>query len=76
MPYMIPQATHSDYLPDQNTHQSFLSNTLPLFSGLVVTRAISSILINLDSLLDKVTAWFPDVIYTWLFKLQEDTNKP
>ena len=64
---MPPQDTHSDSLPDQNSHHYLLSNILSVFSILVVTRALS----KLESLLDKMTSWFPAVIYTWLSKLHD-----
>ena len=52
VPSMSPQATHSYTPPDQNARQSPLSNILLLFSDLPVTRALKSVLMKVEILLD------------------------
>ena len=71
-----PQATHFYFPPDQNAWQPLFSNMLSVISILLVTRVLASLLMKVEILLDQLTLLFPTVIYTWLLKLQEDTNQP
>ena len=67
--FIPTQATHLYSSPYQNARQYLLSNIFSVFLVLLVTRALSSVLMKVGIFPDHPISLFPDGIYTWLSKL-------